>query len=285
MSTAKRERKRQLIRIHRLNSKIHWVRKKGGHCHFCGYFKNLAALDFHHINPEIKTKDPSRILGRRDQNELEECVLVCKICHGRIHASTNGNKCTTGRYIRLLDILGYRCRNCGLELNAKDRDFDLHHPPGAKKTGKPAALLRSYRKNKEELECLFPLCKNCHAEEHNPHLFIGETLDKYRKELEEKIVCLPEVSRLPIEKVEFLRAVDKCKTRKELTEYLGLGESTVNRKIKVWGVTKYLTYTRFQQHNRLREMLDEGYTRKEILKELNITPRTFYRWKERGNTS
>jgi hypothetical protein len=48
----------------------------------------MAALDFHHKNPN--EKDPNWRLMRnwtfeRIKDELEKCLLVCRNCHAEIH--------------------------------------------------------------------------------------------------------------------------------------------------------------------------------------------------------
>ena len=37
-----------------LKRKLELIELKGGECEICGYNNNIAALDFHHINPEDK---------------------------------------------------------------------------------------------------------------------------------------------------------------------------------------------------------------------------------------
>ena len=59
-----------------------------GECQECGYKKNYAALDFHHLNP--KEKDVNWNTSRhwswnRLVKELDKCVLVCHNCHAEIH--------------------------------------------------------------------------------------------------------------------------------------------------------------------------------------------------------
>jgi len=69
---------------------------KGGKCSMCGYNKNIACLDFHHLNPETKKYSPKDILRNKDftviKNELDKCILVCKNCHGEIHHPIRGER-------------------------------------------------------------------------------------------------------------------------------------------------------------------------------------------------
>lgn len=64
------------------------VEYKGGKCSLCGYYRCLAALDFHHLDPT--QKDPKwramkNWLFERVKDELDKCILVCKNCHAEIH--------------------------------------------------------------------------------------------------------------------------------------------------------------------------------------------------------
>ena len=67
---------------------------KGGKCQAWGYQKCLAALEFHHINPEEKEFQIGgrRGVGRGKWNdtvraELDKCILLCANCHREAHAT------------------------------------------------------------------------------------------------------------------------------------------------------------------------------------------------------
>lgn len=71
------------------------VEYKGGKCNSCNYNKCIAALEFHHIDPEQKdfgignkgfTKSWDKI-----KTELDKCILVCANCHREIHESLRLN--------------------------------------------------------------------------------------------------------------------------------------------------------------------------------------------------
>lgn len=64
------------------------VNYKGGCCQSCGYSKCLAALEFHHTDPEEKDFTVSENKGRSFDNikqELDKCVLLCANCHREAH--------------------------------------------------------------------------------------------------------------------------------------------------------------------------------------------------------
>jgi len=59
--------------------------KKNG-CAICGYNKNAAALDFHHLDPnekELKIGNPHAV--ERLLKEIEKCIVLCANCHREIH--------------------------------------------------------------------------------------------------------------------------------------------------------------------------------------------------------
>lgn len=72
------------------------VRKKeliklcGGKCNICGYNKNIAALQFHHIEPELKSfeldmRNLSNRTWHRILEEFKKCELLCANCHAEHH--------------------------------------------------------------------------------------------------------------------------------------------------------------------------------------------------------
>jgi hypothetical protein len=80
----------QTQKIRGIKRKLEAIKIKGGGCEKCGYAKNIAALDFHHINPEEKT---SKLDLRHFSNnnidklelELNKCQLLCANCHREEH--------------------------------------------------------------------------------------------------------------------------------------------------------------------------------------------------------
>ena len=73
-----------------IKRKLELVNYKGGKCEKCGYNKNIAALQFHHINPnekEIKL-DVRRISSTNMETlykEVDKCILLCANCHAETH--------------------------------------------------------------------------------------------------------------------------------------------------------------------------------------------------------
>ena len=61
----------------------------GGVCVHCGFYKYQSALDIHHLDPSVKDTRFHQMRGwswERIERELQDCVLLCKNCHGAYHA-------------------------------------------------------------------------------------------------------------------------------------------------------------------------------------------------------
>lgn len=70
--------------------KIKLIEISGGGCNECGYNKNIAALEFHHIDPTTKSfsLDARRLSNTRWEYILIEhskCILLCGNCHSEHH--------------------------------------------------------------------------------------------------------------------------------------------------------------------------------------------------------
>ena len=63
--------------------------KQGKSCQKCGYNKCLAALEYHHIDPEQKIDTVARLSVHSNTTtalqEIEKCVLLCANCHREFH--------------------------------------------------------------------------------------------------------------------------------------------------------------------------------------------------------
>lgn len=73
-----------------LKRKYEAIVARGGKCEVCGYNKNIAALEFHHKNPDQKEfqldmRHFSNNSLEKLQNELDKCILLCANCHRETH--------------------------------------------------------------------------------------------------------------------------------------------------------------------------------------------------------
>jgi 5-methylcytosine-specific restriction endonuclease McrA len=67
------------------------IAEAGGCCAICGYARNPAALQFHHIDPATKEftlgKGHTRSLERM-RAEAAKCVLLCANCHAEVESGS-----------------------------------------------------------------------------------------------------------------------------------------------------------------------------------------------------
>jgi hypothetical protein len=66
------------------------IAEAGGRCVLCGYDRCVAALQFHHVDPEAKSFAISRAGVTRSlakaREEAGKCVLLCANCHAEVEA-------------------------------------------------------------------------------------------------------------------------------------------------------------------------------------------------------
>jgi len=70
--------------------KLQLIDMMGKKCNKCGYGKNFAALEFHHLNPKTKMYPLDlRSLSNRKWEEIlheaKKCILLCSNCHSELH--------------------------------------------------------------------------------------------------------------------------------------------------------------------------------------------------------
>ena len=70
--------------------KLELIKIMGGECERCGYGKNYAALEFHHVEPNKKEFQLDlRCLSNRKWEvillEADKCRLLCSNCHAEEH--------------------------------------------------------------------------------------------------------------------------------------------------------------------------------------------------------
>jgi hypothetical protein len=85
-----------VTRLRRLRIKIKSVEYLGGKCVKCGYDKHLAALTFHHKEPDKKEFNISYSKHSKSWTELKEeldkCVILCSNCHHIEHSKYDDEK-------------------------------------------------------------------------------------------------------------------------------------------------------------------------------------------------
>jgi len=80
----------EAVQRRRRKAKQILVDEAGGKCAICGYNRHLAALQFHHVDPERKSFGGSRRGITRSidvlRAEARKCVLLCSNCHAEVEA-------------------------------------------------------------------------------------------------------------------------------------------------------------------------------------------------------
>jgi hypothetical protein len=82
--------RRQRVTKRRRRVKEILVAEAGGACRLCGYDRSVAALHFHHVDPEqnsfrLALRGVARSL-ERCRVEARKCVLLCANCHAEVEA-------------------------------------------------------------------------------------------------------------------------------------------------------------------------------------------------------
>lgn len=73
-----------------LERRTRLIKDLGGKCSLCGYNKNLAALSFHHLNPndkeiDLTLRECSNNSFKKLKAESLKCILLCSNCHMELH--------------------------------------------------------------------------------------------------------------------------------------------------------------------------------------------------------
>ena len=91
LGDGRKERTVAATRARRLRDRKNIKLQHGGRCTKCGYSKCLAALQFHHIEPNNKNFGITEALRSSKYSkeeilkESEKCILLCANCHLELH--------------------------------------------------------------------------------------------------------------------------------------------------------------------------------------------------------
>lgn len=117
---------------YRRRRKLNLIKVCGDKCNLCGYNKTIAALEFHHINPENKSYGIASMGTchqlETDLKEVQKCILVCANCHREIHDGLYSQEELIKNKIYLDDIANeliqerdgkkHYCPSCGKEISS-----------------------------------------------------------------------------------------------------------------------------------------------------------------------
>lgn len=89
----------------------------GGKCHLCGYDKNYAALELHHVNPKDKEYPINKLKSvswKLVIKELSKCILVCSNCHREIHNPTTKYNDKEKKFISIKSLMNKDIKKTGI---------------------------------------------------------------------------------------------------------------------------------------------------------------------------
>lgn len=106
------------VKSWRRATKQRMVEAMGGKCQCCGYSRCIAALDFHHLDPNEKESDRPAA-WEKIAIKLRKCVLVCANCHREIHAGERSVPENAAKFDE--SFAGYRCKKGFAAMNEEQR--------------------------------------------------------------------------------------------------------------------------------------------------------------------
>lgn len=222
----------------RWTKKIKAINKLGCKCKNCGD-NNIHHLVFHHLNPEYKENNISKLWTNRwsdIEKEINKCVLLCDNCHRELHYNekTQNTKDVLDRRKSkevLVTYNGNKCEKCGYDKCFSALTF--HH---INKENKDYAIgVKSIRITNiaelnddilNELDKCELLCSNCHRDAHI------DISDIDIKKIEEKISTYKETNKkLDKEKI-FKLYFDENVKAIEITKMLKCSKSSISTILK-----------------------------------------------------
>lgn len=102
-----------------LDRKKKAVELMGGKCCKCGYDKNCAALDFHHLDPTKKVHDWKTLRLRSWKqivDELKKCIMLCKNCHAELHWPESSYEGVDNSFLNIKIKATGKCPLCNEEV-------------------------------------------------------------------------------------------------------------------------------------------------------------------------
>jgi DNA-binding protein Fis len=151
-------------KIRGLRRKLELIKLRGGKCEICGYCKNVAAFDFHHINPKEKSFQLDlRHLSNQSMSviieEFEKCKLLCSNCHREIHSPNLDLESakllvenSDESIIQVKEKKENKCIDCGVEINLESKRCVTCQNINKRKVERPdlEILLNEIKNNSQE---------------------------------------------------------------------------------------------------------------------------------------
>jgi hypothetical protein len=137
-------------KLKRENNKKQAIKYKGGCCNKCGYSKNTASLEFHHLNSIEKEIHPSKLMIKNWEvikNEIDKCILLCSNCHREEHQKIDD------RILLESEFISFQTNNLS------------SHILTGRNTGKPSCYICDTLITNTNLVSKkhIPICKSCNS--------------------------------------------------------------------------------------------------------------------------
>lgn len=82
-------------KVRRFRNKKRAIELLGGKCVRCGYSGHQAALEFHHLDPSIKSFTIGMVANKAWKSivdEIQKCELLCSNCHRIEHSNKSDER-------------------------------------------------------------------------------------------------------------------------------------------------------------------------------------------------
>jgi hypothetical protein len=106
----------------------------GGKCQICGYNRCLDALEFHHVDKNLKEEAPAYIIMRwswkRAFEELKKCILICSNCHRELHSNNLNRNLNADLVVpKPYEWIEGTCKRCGEKFPTKKASPQIYCNP------------------------------------------------------------------------------------------------------------------------------------------------------------
>jgi len=164
--------------LKRLNFKKKALDYKNFCCQFCGYDKDITALEFHHLDSSQKEILPSKLYYRSwdyAKQELDKCIVLCSNCHREEHFRLDNKKQLEKEFSKfdVSSLTGFintgantgnpSCKKCDVVLTDENIASKKHYPI-CKSCNSERAMKRERDGKKQAVEYMGGCCSVCEYE-------------------------------------------------------------------------------------------------------------------------
>jgi hypothetical protein len=161
--------------LKKLNFKKKALEYKNSCCEFCGYDKDITALDFHHLDPSQKEISPSNLHYKSwdyAKQELDKCIVLCSNCHREEHFRLDNKKQLEKEFSKFnvssltsfintgVNTGNPSCKKCDVVLSNENIASKKHYPI-CKSCNSARAMKREKDGKKQAVEYMGGCCSTC----------------------------------------------------------------------------------------------------------------------------